>query len=389
MRHFTFGARIAFASTLLCSTLVYAQTPIEVEWYQPEIERTSDPKLAKVVISGKTRGLARVKIDGPNITFISEGPSPTPEPGAKEVPSPVTKANELGYFEIAFDLPPGLIQIPVRIQSTKTNAKSFIITVDVSLEKVAAMNTPISENKPPAAAKSIRVWLGAGTTYQKYSQTVGGVTDVSFVNLDSPSLLARLGYWGKRWGGDLFFRDAPGKIDAAVQPFTIASTTYHWQTIEARGFFQPARNSRSRMLGLPSQWQYFFGMQQHQMPFLDIDVFNVVSIRKHSLTMATLGAGILLGQERKWSYEAALNIQYPIAAAADGGNEFTVSSPLALDLKLGATYKFARNWRVGLFGYIQSHSYSFEFTKKASTTTTSGDQSLFYSTFDLHLGWEY
>ncbi len=441
---------LLFSALVSRPSLVEAQSPrpLDVEWYQPEVERGRVSGLATVIISGRTAPDMTVSIDGKNITVIKGASKLAARhncrlmatPGSKgkmegsvrrgskvdvleesgnwlkvsdggkvgyvskscfgsnlmnvnyggdkqNLTSPKTRSNSEGYFELAVHQPPGLTQIPIVVSSEKGESKTYLITFDISLENVR-MNTKVSKNKPPAAAKHLRVWLGVGSTYQSYRQTVAG-KNVSFVNMDSPSLLGRLGYWGDSWGLDLFLRDAPGRVDSASDPFTIESGKYHWLTAEVRGMYQVPRDSGSRLFGLPSQWQLFFGGQHHQMPFLDIDGLNNASIRKHTLLTATMGLGLLLAQERPWSYELLVDYQLPVSAAGEGGDEFSVSSPLAVDARLGATYKFATNWRFGAFIYTQSHTYKFKYTNKALGSSTSGNQNLFYSTFDLHLGYEY
>jgi hypothetical protein len=299
-----------------------------------------------------------------------------------------TIANAEGYFELGIEFPQGMIQIPIEIIYPNQQEKLFLITFEVSLAKVK-MDTEVTQAKPPAAAKEIRIWLGLGTTYQKYSQDVKNTTQVTLSNSDSPSLLTRFGYWGPIWGFDFFYRQAPGKIDEASQPFQISSGKYNWTTAEARALYRFSRDEHSRMLGLPSQWQLLLGSQMHTMPFLNIDAANRVTVKQHQLTVGTLGLGLLLGQEQPWTYEFSFNYQMPISAKGSDGNTFTVSQPVAFDARLGAAYKFAPDWRVGAFAYIQSHSYSFEYSDKSQNTQISGKQNLFYSTFDFHIGWEY
>src|SRR5207253_7972134 len=136
------------------------------------------------------------------------------------------------------------------------------------------------------------------------------------------------------------------------------SDTYHWRTTEAKGLYQFERGPGSRIGGLPSQWQLRFGAGLQQIPFFDINNANVVSIQESSLTMATLGGGLLLGQEQDWSYEFALGFQFPLSASGQG-KSFSVSSPFGYEAQLGAAYKLAPNWRLGVFSYTQSLAYTY------------------------------
>lgn len=302
-----------------------------------------------------------------------------------------TRANFDGFFETSIELPQGLAQIPILITTPANTQKTFLISVDVKINlnknDTVKMNNKVSPNKPPAAAKNIRLWAGLGFTYQSDSQSTSGASDLAFSTVQVPGIIARGGYWGDRWGVDFYFRDAPGEIKAAP-PFQIQSDAYHWRTMEVKGLYQFDRGPNSRLRGRPSQWQLRFGTQIHQIPFFEISNSNVVTIKDHKLTTATLGMGLLLGQEQNWSYEFAVGLQQPISSAAEGNSTFKVSSPLAYEAQIGAAYKFAPNWRLGIFSYTQSLTYNYEFQNENGALTT-GKQKLFNTTFDLRLGYEF
>lgn len=360
----------------------------EVEWYAPEIEKSSLQDRSRVIVTGKTQPGSNVQIDGDSITVIKDGGRGM---STAKIRNAWGRANFEGFFEIALELPQGLAQIPVLITTAKNVEKTFLISVDVKIspktnDTVKLTNNKVSTSKPPAAAKKIRIWSGLGFTYQSYNQTTTGAADLNFTTLQAPGIVARGGYWGERWGLDFYFRDAPGKIVAAA-PLKIQSDTYHWQTLEAKGLYQFERGPNSRLWGLPSQWQLRFGAQQHQIPFFDIDASNNVNIRDHSLTTATLGIGLLLAQEQSWSYEFAVGLQQPISSGASQGT-YTLASPFAYEAQIGAAYKFAPNWRLGIFSYTQSLSHTYEL-EETGIPIKSGKQGLFYTTFDLRLGYEF
>jgi hypothetical protein len=318
-----------------------------------------------------------------NQSTIAPGETPT-------LPNRAARANGEGFFEIAMELPQGLTQMPIQITTPQKAQKVFLISVDVNVvkEDIKVTNTKVSTAKPPAAAKRIRLWAGAGFTYQTYSQTTNASPDLTFNAMQAPGMVVRGGYWGERWGIDFYFRDAPGKVQAEA-PFSVQTDTYHWRTLDAKGLYQFDRGPNSRMLGLPSQWQLRFGAELQQIPFLDVDASNVVAIRDHSLTMGMLGIGLLLGQERDWSYEFALGLQSPLSSSGQAGSTFTVSSPVAYELQMGAAYKFAPGWRLGVFSYTQSVSEMYQYKANETATAKFGKQTLFYTTFDLRLGYEF
>lgn len=381
--------------SVFLATSVWAQnTPVpEVEWYAPEIERTAQADRALVIISGRTLRGSMVSIDGDTITLLKAPPAPSrrpprPKPDFK-FESHQTRANAEGFFEISMELPKGLTQMAVQVATPAKSQKTFLLSVDVNpaKEDIQLGNTKVSKAKPPAAAKRIRLWAGAGFTYQSFGQTTLGTTDLNFQTVQAPGFVLRGGYWGEDFGLDLYFRDAPGTM-AAEAPLSLQTDNYHWQTIEVKGLYQLPRGPSSRLLGLPSQWQVRFGAQFHQVPFMEISNTNVISVQDNNLTMGMLGLGLLLGQEQEWTYEFAAGLQTPLSSSSNQGKSFAASSAFGYEFQLGAAYKFAPNWRLGLFSYTQSLLYSYDYQNLAGFTKT-GKQSLFYTTLDLRLGYEF
>jgi len=373
----------------------YAQDKIEtppndlgVEWFQPEIEIRSDQDLT-LIISGMSASPATISIDLENIVVISGGKnySNTDLRLAKAGASgATTRTGSTGYFELSIKMRPGLAQVPIIVRWKNGKTRPFLITFDVKPKNVE-MSAKITKKLPPQAEKKLRLWAGLGSTYQSYSQTVQGST-VSFYSVASPSLLFRAGYWGPRFGVDAYYRSAPGTIKNVQQPFLLQNGSYSWQTIELRGLYNFPRSPTSRLFGVSSQLQLYLGLQDHATPYLDINTSNVVNLVTNTIFMGTVGLGIILARERDWSFEGYFDLQEPVYTSGSGGNTLSVSSVLAGDARVGANYKFAPNWRFGIFTYLQTHNYNFTYTNNTTNTVTSGNQSLFYSTFDLHLGYE-
>lgn len=387
---------LTFIFALCVHTVVHAQnksaptpreTALDVEWYPPETEKGRTPERARVVISGRTSANSRIQVDGESVTIMNK----VTGPNTAKIDGRETRANFEGFFEMALELPQGLAQIPIQVSTVDRAQKTFMISVDVKIVKnnvdeVKINNTRISRNKPPAAAKRFRLWAGAGGTYQSFNQSTSGAKDLQFNTMQAPGIVVRGGYWGDSFGLDLYFRDAPGTI-VADPPLTVKTSEYHWRTLEAKGLYQFDRGPGSRMGGLPSQWQLRFGTQSHQVPYLSINASNEISVIDASVTTATLGLGLLLGQEQNWSYEFALGLQQPMSSSISEG-DFTITPKMAFEAQIGAAYKFAPNWRVGVFSYTQSLNYAYEF-KPTSGATRTGEQKLFYTTFDLRLGYEF
>lgn len=379
----TLTTLLIFAFVTGLADLAYGQT---VEWYPPETEKGLTPDRSRVVITGRTQSNAKIQIDGESVTVMNKITGPS----AARIDSREARANFEGYFEVALELPQGLAQIPIKIQNEKAQ-KTFMISVDVKIVKnkvdeVQISNTKVTRSKPPAAARRFRLWAGAGGTLQSVNQTATGSPDLQFQTVQAPGIVLRGGYWGENFGLDLYYRVAPGKV-VAEAPLTVESDSYQWNTLEAKGLYQFERGPGSRIAGLPSQWQLRFGTQSHQVPFLDINASNVISIRDVSITTATLGVGLLLGQEKDWSYEFAFGLQQPMAASASGAT-FTISPKLAYEAQIGAAYKFAPDWRIGIFSYMQSLDYTYNYQATAAAAKTGG-QKLFYTTFDVRLGYEF
>ncbi len=356
-----------------------------VQWYPIETEKSKISQYSRVILSGLTQPLSQIRIDGDSITVLKSFYSPSPTPPSLE--SVHTKSNREGYFQILIDLPQGLLQLPVQVTTPEKISKSFLLTFDVNVIKdKVTTRTKVSPDKPPAAAKQIRIWVGLGGTYQNYLQSSDSAADLKFQTVQAPALVARGGYWGKRWGLDFYFRDAPGKVIADA-PLLIETDSYHWRTLEAKGLYQFDRGPKSRISGLASQWQLRFGVQQHETPILQIQNGNLLSLDKSVLIMATLGAGLLLNQEQEWSYECALSLQQGLSSRGPG-TDFKATSLLGYEAQIGAAYKISPAWRLGIFSYTQSLAYSYSY-QNGSGNLKTGMQNLFYTTFDLRLGYEF
>lgn len=353
----------------------------EVEWYPVENEKSPSAGRTRVILSGRTSVGANVKVDGESVTILLNKRIQN-----QRINSVETRANAEGFFELALDLPFGQAQIPVEIVQSEKSQKTFLLTFEVTaVKEQIPINTPVARQKPPAAAKKFRFWTGAGLTHQSYSQSLNAGTDLKFSTVQAPGLMFRGGYWGDSYGFDFYFRDAPGKIEADA-PYTIETGKYSWRTAEIKGLYQFDRNAKSRIWGKASQWQLRFGLQSHQVPFLEASPANVITLEKVNFTAASLGIGLLLGQEQIWTYEFALGINRPLSASGPGEG-FKTSSPIGFEAQVGGAYKFAPNWRLGIFSYTQSLGYTYEYTKAG--TPTSGKQNLFYTTMDLRLGYEF
>jgi len=362
------------------ASISFAQSPV-VEWYPVENEKSQFPQRTKVIVSGRTSPGAWVEIDGETVTVLRDKKNLN-----QKIENEKTRANSEGFFEVSLDLPFGSAQIPVSISSGEKLQKTFLLTFEISpVKEQIVLNTPTSNKKPPAAAKKVRLWMGAGWTIQRYTQNILNGSDLGFQTIQAPGIMARGGYWGEKWGFDFYFRDAPGKIESDA-PYVVQTSQYSWRITEIKGLYQFDRNAKSRIFGLASQWQLRFGPQIHQLPFLEVDAAQVVTLETNSFSMASLGVGLLLGQEQNWTYEFFLGIQRPLSASGPG-ESFKISSPLGYEAQLGGAYKFAPNWRLGMFSHTQSLSYSYEYVKAG--VPTSGKQSLFSTTLDLRLGYEF
>lgn len=184
------------------------------------------------------------------------------------------------------------------------------------------------------------------------------------------------------WGGVVSYKSTPGKIETTNA--TVDTTAFTWSTVGVEGY------KRQLMYvpwtSIPMVFGARFGIQQHKTPFVFLDADTNLRLKENRMDTASFGL-MAEYQRRNWTLYWMSRYQYPFQNTAEGSNQFTVKPIFAFDGSVGASYNLTRQLKLGLFWYGQWHQYNFVYGD--ADVTNVGFQSLFYSNFDLRLGFEF
>lgn len=238
-------------------------------------------------------------------------------------------------------------------------------------------NTPeqivVSETKPP----DFWFWFGSGVNFQYYKQTIPSLEgQTTFNNIQGPTAVVSGGFQGETLGLDVSFKDTPGKMDSSAT-VDVSNGAYHWQILSVEGLYRTK-----------NQWNARFGVQHHLMPFMALDAQTaIVDVKSNTLTMLTAGFDRNFPLTKDLRAEWMMRYQFPLLSGSSEGAPFEVTPRFAFDGSLGGVYSLDKRTRLGVYWYGQWHEYSFNYGR--GSDSFSGEQTLFYSSIEMRLGFEF
>jgi hypothetical protein len=229
-------------------------------------------------------------------------------------------------------------------------------------------------------------WVGSGTNWTKYDQSVPGGSTFSTKDTRGPSQYLEAGYTGdKGWGGVFSYKNTPGKVALSGADINdeayVFESQYAWKTISLEGIMR--KLSSLKVFGRPILMGFRVGAQQHQTPYVHVNAIGRPELKSNEMTTASLGVLAELNR-RRWNYYWLMRYQYPLSTNSDGASQWEIEPTFAFDGSLGVSYSLTPRTKLGFFWYGQWHQYGFTYSDGAQTN--SGFQSLFYSNADLRLG---
>lgn len=111
-----------------------------------------------------------------------------------------------------------------------------------------------------------------------------------------------------------------------------------------------------------------------------------LNLKENKMNNASFGL-LAEVQRRKWAFYWLTRYQFPFASTAEGSNQYEIKPTFAFDGSIGTSYNLSQRLRLGLFWYGQWHQYNFVYGD--ADVTNAGFQSLFYSSIDLRLGFDF
>ncbi len=234
-------------------------------------------------------------------------------------------------------------------------------------------------------------WAGVGMNFTDYRQSIPNGDEgasLSTANVAGPSAYMETGYTGGHgWGGVFTYKRTPGEI-LFTDGTRVDNPQYTWTTVSMEGILR--RMSNIKLLNRPMLLGFRAGIQQHKIPFIvpgvDADLNPLASQKNNNITTASLGLLAEMNRKR-WMYYWLMRYQFPLSTSADGANQFEITPTFAFDGSVGMSYNFTDQWKVGVFWYGQWHQFNFKYND--GTNNLSGFQSLFYSSADARIGFDF
>jgi len=230
------------------------------------------------------------------------------------------------------------------------------------------------------------LWGGAGDNFVDYRQSNNSVGSITDHNIKGTSGYVEVGFIGRNnIGGLVTASETPGTLAPTLPAgHTIDRTNYDWTSVTAEGMIRKV--SRFNIFGSPIVYGLTLGVQQHHVPFAFID--DNLNIQLKYLSTTNASAGLLAEwTRRRWTYYWQMRYQYPLAATADGGAQFSMTPVFIFDGSIGGAYNITRQLKAGMFWNGQWHQFNFVYSD--GTVTNSGFQSLFYSNLNFRLGYDF
>jgi len=376
--------------------------PDQTVWFQPLQYVAPGSNLIRLALFGRTKAQTSISIDPSLIvTANPEFDANAMAQGSGAALS--TVSDDSGHFQLNFEVPAGLVQVPVALTPDQGERSTILLTLQISSSKIK-MNLPVQKDDgkigswrqqlkdfidlkfglgKSMAAKLRGVWihLGLGINYQTHSQSLDSGTSLKFQSLKLPSLGLLASYArNENWLFNFGYRYTPGKAGGVSPPYTLQSSDFVWSSY----LMEMGAISRQKSWREKARLVYLFGFQQHYIPhFTPTFGYNVL-LRTVQITSASVGPEVTAELTKNVIGNAFLKYQIPLSSNSlwDGGS-FKVNTDFAFDGSIGLAYALSRRSLVGLYWFGQWYKYRFSSVEGAGQTSRQGDQVRFYSNLDV------
>lgn len=231
--------------------------------------------------------------------------------------------------------------------------------------------------------KDFWVWLGVGVNYTSSRQMVSGFSDIEFGRIKGPSTMAKAGFFvSDSIGLDLNYKGTPGEAKSSPN-LDVRNGAYTWQSMSAEVLYRSERD-----LSRNSEWIWRIGFQQHQIPLIVPESSSLINLSEAGITNLSMGFEYKRKSREKLRFEWLMRYQRPIAQSSGDGAALSISPQFAFDGSIGSAYELQENLFLGVYWYGQYQKFDFSYHNDLGTNF-SGNQNLFFSNFDLRLGWEF
>lgn len=380
---------------------VNAQSPNATQWFKPHSSSSPTANSVQVSLFGKTQPESSISID-PNL-IVTANPEFDPSSVSKNLGSVLsTLSDDNGYFKLTFDLPLGVVQVPVAIAANNGEKQNFLISFSVKSTAVKISLPTLNDDqqitqwrkeltvfaeaqsgvkKKSMNAELVGLWihLGVGTNYQSHSQSLPNTANMKFESLKFGGMGFLAGYAKETWVINLGHRQTPGEAGGVSSPYTLETPKFVWSNSLLEGGWVSRQTSWREQARIT----YLFGFQQHFVPQFEPTNDNRIILRSFEISAASLGFEIATRFTEMTQGSLSLRYQHPISSTSLDGREFKVDPDLSFDGSLGLLYQLGPQSHFGLYWFGHWLKYKFSSLSNDGITYREGDQSLFYSNLDL------
>lgn len=365
----------------------------EVEWYMPEIQRSPKKGRARVRFMGRALPGTKVKLSKTFIPLIDpDGNIKTLAAkeawvGGASVESG-SEADAKGNLEINMDLPFTSMQLPFVATTLTGEVKNYILSISVSADDVRLDHQDNIKNSPYSRRKW-SIWGGLGMNFLRYDQDMPGISSgVGFQSFTGPAVYTKVvRSLNRDWAVQATLNNSPGKA-ASSSAVQLSQGSYNWTFLTGELTYFPPRWKFAKKKYF-NEFGIQTGFQYHSVPFYSrysTTDPNAAGVVTNNILMMDIGATSVLHYGQYWFFESFLRYQHPVQS----GTLYEISPKFAFDGSIGIVHKWKPDWRLGAFWYGQWQEYNFKNAPDAySGSKIDGSQSLFFSNWELRVGFEF
>lgn len=231
--------------------------------------------------------------------------------------------------------------------------------------------------------KRLTLSAGLGSNYLKFDQSNTNAQESGqFSAVTSPTFMAEARLqWNKKWAYSFSYNQMPGKVQTPTS-VSINNDNYTWSYFGAEAVRRVGEG--------PAGTQFFLlgGLQRHQMPFLVGGSVYDVDLIQNQLVTGSLGVRMEWQPQDKWFFESFLRYQAPLSSTSSSGN-FKISAATSFDGLVGISRQLSEHWRLGVYWFGQSHTFTYNYSSADNTTERQGTQKLFNSDLQLRFAYQW
>lgn len=321
----------------------------------------------KLVKKGKSLGLIGVSAKN-EIYFIKRKLTIQPKQKAKKSESATSPS-----VPPPQSISPPLVPPPL-LPTQSVPPKSDLKKPDAMIQKPKKTKTKLE------SSFAINVTLGSGFSFLSFAQNGSETRNLEYSSFTGPSFSIRAGAdWQSGFGVDISYANYPGELKSSTN--NITNSRFNWTAQSLEATYRVNNNIKSK-----GHYHLRAGVQHHDLPYVQLPTVSTADVKKHEVTMATLGVNYNFEFSKKWHHQILLRYQIPISQSKSV-DDIQFQSRFAFDGSLGASYNFSSRYNIGLFWYGQWQEFNYSMLNIATNQKDTGQNRFFFSNLEFRIGY--